>query len=302
MLCRLPNRGRLPCMRRCRFFFFFVTDLGADASPWRYCNYCHLICRTNSELRKHGKDQGHSPYGCRCGENFGCKSSLDRHIQAKSGINASRYPCGLCASGSRAFARRDKLAQHLVFFHKIVNPSQSLRDGGNDFEDGSSDASASVAPDMPSASTLTPIPGSSLALAPAPGPVSTQAPVTMPALMEPVAPQGLTAYNGTIPTAVSDFQGYGYETRQPALDPWSLPLQNVYGFSMFQPYPYPPPALQQGIGHGANQPYIHPQSTQQGVGDAANQPYSNVQSTLQDDGQDNTPQYGDMSQFQGFSG
>ncbi|KAI1318282.1 hypothetical protein F5Y16DRAFT_392082 [Xylariaceae sp. FL0255] len=81
---------------------------------------CAKPCSNDADLRKHGQQEGHRPYGCLCGSRFGRLDVLTRHIKSKINSNPE-HPCPHCDryQGSRAFQRYDHLVQHLRTFHKL---------------------------------------------------------------------------------------------------------------------------------------------------------------------------------------
>ncbi|KAI0186055.1 hypothetical protein EV127DRAFT_484565 [Xylaria flabelliformis] len=92
------------------------------------CIECAAVFQTNDKLWKHGKDVGHRPYGCDCGETFSKLSSVKRHLSSRkvASVTSSvgpRHPCPLCTKydGENGFNRRDHLRQHLRVFHKLDN-------------------------------------------------------------------------------------------------------------------------------------------------------------------------------------
>ncbi|KAI1213746.1 uncharacterized protein F4807DRAFT_456293 [Annulohypoxylon truncatum] len=96
--------------------------------PGLACTDCSKTFETNNGLRKHGEQQGHSPYGCICGAKYTRLDALNRHITDKS-PNAPKYPCEYCydRQGDNGFARRDHLIQHLKNFHRIVTADKLLQ-------------------------------------------------------------------------------------------------------------------------------------------------------------------------------
>ncbi|KAI0202539.1 hypothetical protein F4808DRAFT_65576 [Astrocystis sublimbata] len=98
--------------------FLRLSDRDSVASC--VCINCHINCRNDATLRKHGADEGHTPYGCVCGSTFCRLDALERHINSKNKV--IKVQCSLCQEGeaSRAFHRLDHLSQHLRNFHRIA--------------------------------------------------------------------------------------------------------------------------------------------------------------------------------------
>ncbi|CAJ2510736.1 Uu.00g063610.m01.CDS01 [Anthostomella pinea] len=93
------------------------------------CIKCSWPFSTNGELRKHGKQKGHSPYGCTCGQKFTRHDTLKRHISENS-ANALQYPCHYCDrhTGDQAFKRADHLTQHLRVYHHVDTVDKLFQD------------------------------------------------------------------------------------------------------------------------------------------------------------------------------
>ncbi|KAH8668556.1 hypothetical protein BX600DRAFT_259266 [Xylariales sp. PMI_506] len=81
------------------------------ASP-HTCAQCSETCQVESDLRRHGEQEGHRPYACFCGIFFKRLDALKRHV----GSGGPSNKCDLCDS---SFGRRDHLLQHLRAFHKV---------------------------------------------------------------------------------------------------------------------------------------------------------------------------------------
>ncbi|OTB01347.1 hypothetical protein M426DRAFT_220079 [Hypoxylon sp. CI-4A] len=91
------------------------------------CVECPITFETNDQLRKHGEQMKHHPYGCTCGRNFTRLDALNRHITSEA-LNAPQFPCEYCYArqGENGFRRRDHLVQHLKHYHKIETADKIL--------------------------------------------------------------------------------------------------------------------------------------------------------------------------------
>ncbi|KAL7627308.1 hypothetical protein AAE478_001499 [Parahypoxylon ruwenzoriense] len=86
------------------------------------CVECTESFANNNQLRAHGLQNAHQPYGCICGTRFTRLDALSRHISSQSSA-APQYPCDYCNNHRRekAFRRLDDLVQHMKGYHKITN-------------------------------------------------------------------------------------------------------------------------------------------------------------------------------------
>ncbi|KAI0550636.1 hypothetical protein F4679DRAFT_199891 [Xylaria curta] len=90
------------------------------------CVECFAAFESDSQLLKHGRDEGHRPYGCLCGNLFSRLSTIKRHLNSKAAASTTssvvtKHTCPLCPEdgGEKSFNGHDHLLQHLRVFHKL---------------------------------------------------------------------------------------------------------------------------------------------------------------------------------------
>jgi hypothetical protein len=107
MIVSMPAHGRLPTG-------FEIT-----------CQEFNLQFPSRAALDIHAKESQHSPYWCLCQKAFSRIDVLDRHV--RNSQPTGDFPCLHCTiyRGSRAFACRDHLLQHLRGYHHIESPPNS---------------------------------------------------------------------------------------------------------------------------------------------------------------------------------
>lgn len=66
-------------------------------------------------------DNAKNPWSCpHCLKGFTRSDSLQRHLDTHEGAKKKKFACAFCTRGSKAFARKDHLNQHLRDVHKYT--------------------------------------------------------------------------------------------------------------------------------------------------------------------------------------
>jgi len=84
------------------------------------CDQCHVVLSTKHTLKAH-QDTVHRklrPFSCFCGQSFGQKSSLNKHVQAIH-EQLKLFECDICFS---AFSQKSYMKQHKELMHSAVKP------------------------------------------------------------------------------------------------------------------------------------------------------------------------------------
>ncbi|KAI0482920.1 hypothetical protein GGR56DRAFT_214363 [Xylariaceae sp. FL0804] len=269
-----------------------------------HCTACNQACRNHDELGKHGRDQGHKPYACSCGDTFSRKDSLERHVASKSKDTVAQHHCEYCPPGSKAFKRLDHLSQHHRVFHRIHNGRTVPQDDGND-SSGSDDLRLSTV-------VVDPSPAPAPASAPASVPALTAG--SPPALMGPISLYGSNVHSSMFPLGNTGFQGHAGTQQTPfpwytGSGMWPVGSTELQGYASTQPGLFPwydgmiPAGNMRFQSHANTQPtFSWPQPISQDYAFPVFQQDYNPQPTQPEDGQESWQQHDGPMSFQGFFG
>lgn len=94
------------------------------------CMECQESFKNCAHLIRHGVNESHAPFMCKCGKSFTRRDVLDRHVKGYQ-RELQKYLCPHCKScpGGKSFKRKDHLLQHIRGYHHIGTEKYRLNCG-----------------------------------------------------------------------------------------------------------------------------------------------------------------------------
>lgn len=95
------------------------------------CMECQESFKNRDSLIRHGEDESHAPFMCKCGKSFTRPDVLQRHVKVNQ-PELQKFTCPHCKScpGGKSFKRRDHLTQHIRGYHHIDIGTEKYRLNG----------------------------------------------------------------------------------------------------------------------------------------------------------------------------